>query len=221
MTVKEWETYERKYCIDSDNNTFRKTEIPSNTNLYGKQTTPWKSAARIKNEYQTLRFIKTHTTIPVPEALSIENRDGCWSVLTEYVDGIPLDDLPDNIRPAAVKKAQEFIEQVVLPQLSRLRSRVNGTLSGEVIPPRRVADMFPNTEWMGDVVSIIDWEYAGYYHQCFEGALWLKPHTETTHSETETAFLASKLVPDIALLSGKLTPDLCGSSPERQGKQDV
>ena len=220
MVKKEWETYERKYCIDVDKNTFTKTEIPINTNAYGKQTTPWKSKERIRNEYLALKLIKEATTIPVPQPLSVKEKDGSLSVTMEYVAGVALDDLPQNIRPAAVAKANKFIKEVVLPQLASLRSNCNGALTGDIIPPRRVADRYPSSVWnsikmptnvftlchndlgqhnilcdqeTGDVLSIIDWEYAGYYDHRFEGLLWQKPHNEIIHDEGEVDKLASRL----------------------------
>jgi aminoglycoside phosphotransferase (APT) family kinase protein len=217
MARKEWKVYERKYCIDFDQKTFTKTEIPVSINAYGMQTTPWKSRERITNEYLALKLIEKTTTIPVPRPLSLIEKDGCLSVTMEYVPGVGLDVLRESIRPAAVKKANKFIQDVVLPQLARLESDCNGALTGDIIPPRRVAEKYENAHWeskrsptkpftfchndlgqhnilcdkeTGDILSIIDWEYAGYYDSSFEGSLWLKPCHETVKDEKEIEKLA-------------------------------
>lgn len=220
MVIKEWKTYERQYCIDLDRGTFEKSEIPVNTNAYGKQTTPWKSKARIRNEYLALKLVKEFTNIPAPEAFRLREIDGCLSVTMEYVPGIALDDLPQSIRSIAVAKADKFINELVLPQLAALKSHTNGALTGDIIPPRRVAERYPKASWRpitklahdftychndlgqhnilcdpktGDVVSIIDWEYAGYYDDSFEGSLWQSPHNEIVYDEDEVANLAARL----------------------------
>ncbi|KAJ4580988.1 hypothetical protein HRR90_003535 [Exophiala dermatitidis] len=221
MTKREWSTYERQYCIDHDAQTFTKTEIHHNTNARGERTTPWKSTERIKNEYYALRLVKKNTTIPVPQPLLLEKGPTGWSVTMEYVAGTPLDELPENIRAAAVQNADRYINDLVLPQLAKLKSRRSGALTGDVIPPRRVIERYPGKKWTpvirtqtqsfvfchgdlgqhnilcdpstGNVVSIIDWEYAGYYDQFFEGRLWLKPFHETEHDDDETALLERSL----------------------------
>ena len=224
-TWKEWATFERTYRIDSAGGTFTKTEILFNTNIHGEPTTPWKSTARLRNEYSTLKFIREHTTIPVPQPLCTGEVDGCHYVVMEHIHGVALDDLPKDIRAGAVERAIKFIEDLVLPQLRNLKSDRNGSLDGQIIPPRRVVERYKGVEWFpqkaptkkfqfchndlgqhnilcdrqtGDVISIIDWEYAGYYEQPFEGLLWRKPHHELTHDEQEIDDLARCLGDPVA-----------------------
>lgn len=136
-----------------------------------------------------------------------------YQITIAYVPGKPLDELPENIQATAVQKADLYINNTVLPQLASLTSDCTGSLTGDIIPPRRVAEQFPDKVWAprkaptvfchddlgqhnilcdpptGDVLYIIDWEYAGYYHQSFEGRLWLKPYHETEHDKGEVACL--------------------------------
>jgi Choline/ethanolamine kinase len=120
----------------------------------------------------------------------------------ERVHGVALDDLPAEVRPGAVQRAIKFIEGTMLPQLRSLKSDRNGSLHGEIIPPRRVVERYKDTEWIphkaqakvchfchndlrqhdilcdrqtGDVISIIDWEYAGYYDQHFDDRFGGRP----------------------------------------------
>ncbi|KAK5955706.1 hypothetical protein OHC33_003347 [Knufia fluminis] len=219
-TVVKWETYERSYTVDPVRGEFRKTEIPHNVNIYGKQTRPWKSAARMKNEFLTLQFIRQFTNIPVPKPIYMEELDGAMSIVVEYIPGVPLDELPDTIRATAVEKATRLIEDNVLPQLRKLTSRHNGSLSGEVISPRRVQEESTKQEWSriesleprfhfchndlaqhnilcdpqsGEVLAIIDWEYAGYYESVFEKPFWLHPFHEHSIDKEEISKLESLL----------------------------
>ncbi|KIW17157.1 hypothetical protein PV08_04348 [Exophiala spinifera] len=147
MAKKEWSTYERRYCIDSDARTFTKTEIHHNTNVRGELTTPWKSTERIVNEYYALQLVKKKTTIPVPQPLLLKKELTSWSITTEYVAGTALDELPGNIRATAVPNADRYINDLVLPQLATLKSRCSGALTGDVIPPRRVIEKYPEKKW--------------------------------------------------------------------------
>lgn len=219
-TKSEWDVYERKFCIDWEKETFTKTEIPVNTNLYGEETRPWMSRERITNEFLTLQLIREATTIPVPEPLSMTEEDGAVSVTVKYIYGVMIDDLAESIKGAAVLKADKFIRETVLPQLASLQSDRSGALTGHVIPPRRVAERFKDVTWdciqmptkvftfchndlaqhnilcheeTGDVVAIIDWEYAGYYEPGFETPLWLRPYTENIFTDEEVDEMASQL----------------------------
>jgi hypothetical protein len=56
------------------------------------------SRERLTNEYHALRFIAEQATIPVPKPLRLEDVDGCLALTTEWVNGVPFDDLDPQIR---------------------------------------------------------------------------------------------------------------------------
>ncbi|RMZ83098.1 hypothetical protein DV738_g1342, partial [Chaetothyriales sp. CBS 135597] len=94
----EWHSQERRYRRSSDGSKFTKIEIPSWIDIEGKTQTPWMSRARLANEYAVLNYILERTTIPVPKPIGLEYVDDCLAITTEWVDGVPFDDLGPQIR---------------------------------------------------------------------------------------------------------------------------
>lgn len=138
----------------------------------------------------------------------------------EYAPGVGLDELHESIRLTAVLKASKFIQDVVLPQWAILKSDRSGAQTEDIIPPRLVAEKYWSTPWeskqapthiftfchndlgqhsilcnqdTGNVLPIIDWEYAGHYGDSFEGSMWLKPYHESFHDEKEIEKQACRL----------------------------
>ncbi|KAF2453063.1 hypothetical protein BDY21DRAFT_357190 [Lineolata rhizophorae] len=113
-----------------------------------------------------------------------------------------LDDLEGDRRTRAFENVDSYVKSHVLPQLHRLRSSRLGPLTGEVFPPNRVLAIDKRRVWpkrhavAGEefvychndlaqhnifvdaetlqVISIIDWEYSGFFPREVELPLWLK-----------------------------------------------
>lgn len=104
---------------------------------------PWASE-RIWNEVAALKLISERTTIPVPKLISYgAKEDGTAYLETERVYGIELSRIGEQCRMAnryshnnggpcheceqiAKENAQQFIREVVLPQLATLQSNTTG-----------------------------------------------------------------------------------------------
>lgn len=212
--IESWRAQERRYEIDKTLLTFTKIEIPSWRDTEGKVQGPWMSRERLKNEHAVLKFILEKTTIPVPKPLRLESLDGCLALSTEWIDGVPFDDLEPEIRSEAY--LDEYVRTCVLPQLRELTSSTSGAIHGVILPPRRLFDRYPQRQWLprlseglgyhlnhcdlsqhnflcdrgtGKVKAVIDWEFAGFYPSYFEAPLWSKPHDEIEDDPEEIGAL--------------------------------
>ena len=116
-----------------------------------------------------------------------------------YVMDELMDTLPPEKRQILKKNVDDYMYNYVLPQLAALRSKRVGALSGIAMPPPRVHAWDDRTVWQVrtsnvakyvychndlsrhnifvdpetlQVVSIIDWEYSGFYPPEFERQIW-------------------------------------------------
>jgi Phosphotransferase enzyme family len=235
--VEAWDSQERRYSHNYS--TFTKIEIPSWSDVEGKTQRPWRSRERLANEYTALKYIAEKTTIPVPKPLRLEYIDGCCALTTEWVDGVPFDDLDPEIRSTTY--LDNYVRSTILPQLRALRSHTSGTIDGVVLPPRRVFDSHSQRQWRpwtseteeysfshndlsqhnflcdpktGKIVAIIDWEFAGYYPDFFEAPLWLAPYYETKVDPEEVKKLLDFLEPVAQVVSNQISTE---SSPCSSG----
>ncbi|ETN44443.1 uncharacterized protein HMPREF1541_10624 [Cyphellophora europaea CBS 101466] len=215
---EEWQAQERRYQSNSSLRTFTKIEIPSWQDIAGITQHPWMSRQRLENEYAVLTYIGKMTNIPVPRPYSLESVDGCLTLTTEWIDGVPFDDLDPGIRSETY--LDQYVRSFILPELGALTSHISGTLKGTVIPPRRVFERFPG-QWVpqtsgeifhfthndlsqhnflcnpttGKVMAVIDWEFAGFYPTYFEAPFWTKPFIEIEDEEEEVERLLKFLGP--------------------------
>lgn len=101
-----------------------------------------------------------------------------------------------------------YINETVLPQLNKLTSKTLGSVRGDIIPPVRLQMKDDRPHWPSrtsatedfvfchidlgqhnimvdpetlQVVSIIDWEYSGFYPRGFESPFWLEPIPTALH----------------------------------------
>ena len=99
----------------------------------------------------------------------------------------------------------QYINETVLPQLNQLTSSTLGSVQGKIVPPYRLQDKRERTHWPSktsatkdfvychndlaqhnivvnpetlQVVSIIDWEFSGFYPRGFEFPFWLTPRAK-------------------------------------------
>ncbi|KAJ4525226.1 hypothetical protein HRR83_000903 [Exophiala dermatitidis] len=168
------------------------------------------SADRLKNEYTASKLVAERTTIPVPKPLRLEYIEGCLAMTSELVDGVPFSSLAPHIR--SLLYLDDYVQTFVLPQLKLLKSHTYGTIDGAVLPPRRVFDNYPGRQWFprkskeeeyhfthndlsqhnflcdrhtGEVIAVIDWEFAGFYPGYFEAPLWRASYDEIEDDEDE------------------------------------
>ncbi|TLS21338.1 uncharacterized protein PpBr36_10369 [Pyricularia pennisetigena] len=152
---------------------------------------------RLQNEANSLRFISEKTNIPVPKFIGHFEDDGAVYLITEFVEGIAMSELPENQR-----KEVEVEVEAHLQTLKQLKSSQWGGPSGLVIPPYRIMQKTFRSRWTmknrdsKDLVfchndlsthniivdektlkikAILDWEYAGFFPAEFEGMYFRRP----------------------------------------------
>jgi serine/threonine protein kinase len=145
----------------------------------------------LKNEADTLRFISRHTEIPVPLLFCDFEDDDAYYLITEYIEGVSMADLPEHQKDVVVAELETH-----LARLKTLKSNRMGGPSGIVIPPYRVLCETDRDDWSQlhpsdhaeyvfchndcsqhniivnpttlKIAAIVDWEYAGFYPEYFE-----------------------------------------------------
>ncbi|KAL8728686.1 MAG: hypothetical protein Q9166_005250 [cf. Caloplaca sp. 2 TL-2023] len=100
---------------------------------------------RLENERNALNFIAQNTTIPVPRVLDWSvDEDGTASLTMETVGGRIMtdllrdDDLTEEEKATLKRNVESFMQDVVLPQLGKLRSKSMGQLGGVLFMPPRI-----------------------------------------------------------------------------------
>jgi hypothetical protein len=76
---------------------------------------------RLKNEAESLKFIRRVTSIPVPNVLCDFEDDGAYYLITEYVEGIAMSELPEEQKGAVCGELGEY-----LAALQTLKSKTLG-----------------------------------------------------------------------------------------------
>lgn len=147
----------------------------------------------LRNEAESLRFVRRFTDIPVPAVICDFEDDDAYYLVTEYVEGVSMADLPsEHQKRVVIAELQGH-----LAKLKRLRSNRLGGPSGIVIPPYRVLCETERDDWSSSlrvadapdyvfchndcsqhnvivdpvtlrIAAIVDWEYAGFYPPKFE-----------------------------------------------------
>ncbi|KJZ72793.1 hypothetical protein HIM_07737 [Hirsutella minnesotensis 3608] len=145
---------------------------------------------RLINEAESLQFIQQHTDIPVPTVYCHFEDDGAYYLITEYIEGVSMSELPEE-QKAIVREELESQRA----KLKTLKSCRLGGPSGIVIPPYRVLQRTETDHWCLrpsnqdeyvfchndlsqqnvivnqdtlEIRAIIDWEYAGFFPPRFE-----------------------------------------------------
>jgi aminoglycoside phosphotransferase len=213
-------TFERKYYHRNGSFIKRSLRPREFRTGYRGLHVPRLGKERIKNEADSLRYIRQHTDIPVPTVYSDFEDDDAYYLVVEYVEGVGMNDLSDD-QKAVVREELEGH----LAKLKTLRSNRMGGPSGIVIPPYRVMRQTERDEWdlqaaevdeyvfchndlsqhnvvvdpeTLKITGIVDWEYAGFYPARFEMPFYtrLGPSValgeEVDDSAELLAFLESK-----------------------------
>ncbi|KJA15327.1 hypothetical protein HYPSUDRAFT_58877 [Hypholoma sublateritium FD-334 SS-4] len=96
---------------------------------------------RIRNEAATIRYIQAHTTIPTPNIRCAFEDHGRFYIITDFVAGVALSQLPDEHKPVVFAELQEYIAQMRM-----LKSTVMGSVAGGVVLPYRLGEVIPADE---------------------------------------------------------------------------
>ncbi|KAJ6784623.1 hypothetical protein PWT90_09374 [Aphanocladium album] len=198
-----WEAYnfERSYAQEKGwiiKRQLRDDELPESKD--GQLIRPLWDEARLRNEYETTRFIREYTPIPVPEC-KFYQEDSLWHFASKMIPGaVSLEDISDTVKVGAAAAVREQIVRFVLPHLCEFTRDHIGSVSTTVpvFPPARIYrrddrtwetitsprkefvlchnDLSPENIWIHPVTwkitAIIGWEYAGYFPPDFELPLW-------------------------------------------------
>ncbi|KJZ77189.1 hypothetical protein HIM_03510 [Hirsutella minnesotensis 3608] len=170
--------------------------------IYGNPKTNPYIADRLRNEAAVLQFIAKHTTIPVPEFLDLWEDNGLLYLKTALVEnGVELQHVDKSVLSIATARVTAQLESDIFPQLRRLRRNFMGSPNPElpVIPPRRLWEWKEERIWPSitidtdeyvlchtdldrqnilvdpntfRIVSILDWETAGFFPQEWELPYW-------------------------------------------------
>lgn len=183
-------TFERKYYRRG--NVFIKRSLRTAEFRIGYRGlyVPRLAKERLQNEAESLKFIRRVTDIPVPNVLCDFEDDGAYYLITEYIDGIGMSELPEEQKETVFRELEGHLSTI-----RALKSKAPGGPSGIVIPPYRVMKAQDNDHWnlrqsnydeytfchndlsQQNIIvdpntlkinAIIDWEYAGFYPEFFE-----------------------------------------------------
>ncbi|KAL2132420.1 hypothetical protein VTI74DRAFT_3818 [Chaetomium olivicolor] len=184
----------------------------------------------LKNEADTLRFIRRYTDIPVPLLFCDFEDDDAYYVITEYIEGVSMADLPDDQKEVVTAELEDH-----LAKMKELRSPRLGGPTGIVVPPYRVLCETEREDWSSrlrqaehaqyvfchndcsqhnvivnpetlKIAAIVDWEYAGFYPEYFEFPFYKRngPSVALGEEEDDTErllrFLNSQLTWEVSNL---------------------
>ncbi|KAI9842965.1 MAG: hypothetical protein M1837_006702 [Sclerophora amabilis] len=153
-------TFERKY-YHADKSFVKRTLRPREwqLNYEGKVHVPRQGQERAWNEAAALKLVAEKSTIPVPSLYCCFEDDEAVYLVTEYVEGVGMDELTDSQKEVVKKELEVHVQT-----MHALRACQVGGPSGLVVPPYRVTLKSSNDR----ITTIIDWEYAGFYPEFFE-----------------------------------------------------
>ncbi|KAK4896756.1 hypothetical protein LTR27_005350 [Elasticomyces elasticus] len=139
---QQWGWAHRIYKLDQ--HTFTKRE-PQPHEYHAHPSTgepvllPNDSRSRLENEFLVLRYLRQHTDIPVPEAISYTVEDGAASLTTSRVVGaVEICECAEADRAQIVEHVDRELREKILPVLQSLKSRRMGGRTQDdqlVVPP--------------------------------------------------------------------------------------
>ena len=158
---------------------------------------PLLGVERLRNEAESLQFIRRVSNIPVPQLYGAFELDGSYVLIMEYIQGTTLSELPEHQQQKVFLELNQHLDT-----LHNIKSKTIGGPSGTTIPPNRVLERTDNNTWPllsseGDgyifchndlsqyniivdpttlrIKAIIDWEYAGFFPVYFEASFYKRP----------------------------------------------
>ncbi|KAK5996906.1 hypothetical protein PT974_02253 [Cladobotryum mycophilum] len=197
-------TLERKY-FENSKSFIKRSLRPSEWQLHpmtGAYVVPRFGMERILNEGAALQFIANNTNITVPKVYACFEDDQAAYLVTELIEGVQMATLGPEERKVVEAELEGYIKT-----LRRLKSSEWGGPTGIVVPPYRLMVKIFRQEWRmkpresEDLVfchndfsahnvivdpttlkvkAVIDWEYAGFFPEEFEGMFFRRPGPSTT-----------------------------------------
>lgn len=217
-------THERKFYHQG--NSFVKRSLrPSEwqvSHFKGTVCVPRQGNERLWNEAAGMRFVAEKTNVPVPKLYCAFEDDGAVYLVMEYIEGVGMNELTDEEKETVKRELEGH-----LTTLHKLRSQHAGGSLGLVMPPYRAMrktyrdnytlkpaeteefvfchnDLSQHNVIVNPTTlkinAIIDWEYAGFYPEYFEGHFFerLGPSVaqggEEDDSDKLVEFLNSRMV---------------------------
>lgn len=94
----ETKTAEKVYRINDGGRVLKRSLRPDEYQILsnGERFVPSLVVERLTNEAACMTFISENTDIPVPKLLETYERDGCYYLWTEFVDGVEMGTLTDE-----------------------------------------------------------------------------------------------------------------------------
>ncbi|KAK3689212.1 kinase-like domain-containing protein [Podospora appendiculata] len=158
---------------------------------------PMLNMQRVINEGACLKFLAERTDIPLPKFYACFEDDGAGCLVTEYVEGVGMNDLDEEQQKVVTQELQKHMET-----LKTLTSNTWGGPGGLVLPPYRLMRRSDGRPWRmrpreehnlvfchndlsaNNVIvdpdslkikAIIDWEYSGFFPREFESNFYTRP----------------------------------------------
>lgn len=138
--LKGWD----RWLIVNPEGTIKKPLQPNEYLLhYGKIIEPYWYNERLRNEAATLKYIREHTTIPVPESRLYEENGGLCLELSR-LPGVKMMDVMAHAGPEKreliIKSVNEQLEWWILPEIRKFKRNFIGSVDESVptFPPFRI-----------------------------------------------------------------------------------
>lgn len=168
------------------------------TTLRGTKHIPRLNKERHQNEAAAIRHIRRVTYIPVPTLYGAFEVDDALMLITEYIDGVAMSKLSEDQKEIVLLEVQQHLTTLRGIKSDTIGGSSETGHSGIVIPPHRVMRIAEDDDWQRKVsknheyvfchndlsqhivvdpetlkiTAIIDWEYAGFYPEYFEGPFY-------------------------------------------------
>jgi aminoglycoside phosphotransferase len=212
INMEIWKNEQREFTIDGK--TISKRQLRPTELDYPPERLRY-PVERIKNEHAALTYLAANTTIPLAKILNFtDDGGGSFTLVTEFVEGVLMEDLDQDKLEAAIEAVEKQIEQDIIPELHKLRRSRIGCVDESlpvIAPPvymlDEMLDAWPRiTSDKDDFVfchidfsrhnflidpetfkinAVIDWEYAGFFPAWFERPLWRENWWERSVAEEE------------------------------------
>ncbi|KAI6350864.1 hypothetical protein MCOR25_010327 [Pyricularia grisea] len=189
-------THERKY-YRCDNTWVKRSLRESEWQTHNGHThVPRFNKERVLNEGACLKYLSEKTDIPLPKLYATFEDDGVAYLITEYVNGVGMNDLTTEQQKVVVQELEKHLKT-----LKKLTSPQWGGPEGLVLPPYRIMkncdgpwymkhrkesslvfchnDLSANNVIVDPsslkIMAIIDWEYSGFFPLEFERPFYRRP----------------------------------------------
>ncbi|KAH8590023.1 kinase-like domain-containing protein [Bisporella sp. PMI_857] len=124
---------------------------------------------RLRNEAESLIFVRESTNVPVPQLYHHFEHDGAYYIAMEYVKGVCMSKLSEDQKRLVGKEIE-----IHLSTMHNLKSNKIGGPSGIIIPPCRVIRKIENEVWN---IPTKDYTYVFYHMDIYQQNVIVDPKT--------------------------------------------